>query len=123
MKKLISTFIALTMIITVAACAQQPTTAISTSDTLAAAERYLSELNYEQAIIEFDKILEVEPKNVDAYLGKAEAYIALGNTEAALSALREGYEQTGDERLKTRLDEMSEHDEAEPEDTALTMNQ
>lgn len=44
------------------------------------AERFLSEQNYEQAIVEFEKILEIEPMNVDAYLGLAEAYIGMGDT-------------------------------------------
>ena len=39
-----------------------------------AAEKYLLEEDYEQAIIALNKAIELEPKNVDNYLLLAEAY-------------------------------------------------
>ena len=75
------------------------------------AERYLSEQNYEQAIIEFEKILEIEPMNVEAYIGLAEAYIGKGDTEKALEILRNGLEQTGDARLQAKIDELTKPEE------------
>lgn len=70
------------------------------------AERYLSELNYEQAVIEFQLVLEVEPMNVDAYLGLANSYIGLGDTEKALEVLHQGLERTGDARMQAKIDEL-----------------
>ncbi|MBR5088200.1 MAG: tetratricopeptide repeat protein [Ruminiclostridium sp.] len=96
--------------VAVSGCSQSSTVA-GISDTLSIAERYLAELNYEQAIIEFDKVLNIDLNNVDAYLGKAEAYLALGNTEAAVSALRTGYDKTGDARIKSKLDELTAGEE------------
>ena len=84
------------------------------------AERYLSEQNYEQAIIEFEKILEIEPMNVDAYLGLAEAYIGKGDTEKALEILRKGLEQTGDTRLQARIDELTKPAESPSSSTSST---
>lgn len=84
----------ITLLTAVAACAQQPNTTISLSDTFADAERYLSEMNYEQALIEFDKILEVEPKNAEAYIGKAEAYIGLNKYDDAADILNECIDKT-----------------------------
>ncbi len=55
---------------------------------LGEAERYLSEMNYEQAVIEFKNILKIEPMNVDAYLELADAYIGMGDKEKALEVLR-----------------------------------
>ena len=81
-------------------------TAIRT--TLQLADRYLSEQNYEQAIIEFEKVLEIEPMNVDAYLGLAEAYMALGQTDKAVRILEEGIEKTDNDRLKDKLEEIRE---------------
>ncbi|MGN0670869.1 MAG: leucine-rich repeat domain-containing protein [Oscillospiraceae bacterium] len=75
------------------------------------AERFLSEQNYEQAIIEFEKILEIEPMNVDAYLGLADAYIGLGDTEKALEMLRKGFELTGDARIQARIEELTKVEE------------
>lgn len=59
------------------------------------AEKYLLEMNYEQAIIEFNKVLEVDPMNVSAYLGKAKALIATGRTNEAVSLLEAAYIKTG----------------------------
>ena len=104
--KILFTLLAAIMLLTLFSGCSEAHTAISISDTLSLAERYLSEMNYEQAIIEFDKILSVEPKNVDAYLGKEEAYIALEDTENAIKVLETGYEKTSDERIKSKLDEL-----------------
>ncbi len=71
------------------------------------AERYLNEQNYEQAIIEFQKVLEIEPMNVDAYLGIAEAYLAMGDESKALEWLNKGYEETGDERIAVLIEELT----------------
>lgn len=43
--------------------------------------KYLSEENYEQAIAAFDVAISIDPKNVGAYLGKADAYIGMANGE------------------------------------------
>ena len=76
--------------------------------TLQLADRYLSEQNYEQAIIEFEKVLEIEPMNVDAYLGLSEAYLALGETDKAVKILEEGIEKTGSDKLRDKLEEIRE---------------
>lgn len=61
--------------------------------------RYLEEQNYEQAIVEFDKAIAIDPMNADAYLGKAKAHEGMGDPEKALETLLTGYEKNGDERL------------------------
>lgn len=93
--------------------------------TLQLADRYLSEQNYEQAVIEFEKVLKIEPMNVDAYLGLAEAYMALGETDKAVKVLEEGIEKTGSDRLSDRLEEIRESEkpvttESEATDTKAT---
>lgn len=62
-------------------------------------QRYLEEQNYEQAIVEFDKAIAIDPMNADAYLGKAQAYEGMGDFEQALETLWAGCEQTGDEQI------------------------
>lgn len=69
--------------------------------------RYLAELNYEEAIVAYEAAIEIEPMSVEAYLGLAEAYIGKGDYEAAAEALQKGYELTGDEGLKQKLDEVN----------------
>lgn len=73
--------------------------------------RYLEEQNYEQAVLAFDKAIEIDPMNVEAYLGKAQAYAGMGDVSMAIQALEEGYERTGDERL---LEEMQRLDRLDP---------
>lgn len=75
------------------------------------AEHYLSDLNYERAVIKFQNILEIEPMNVEAYLGLAEAYVGMGKTNKAIKVLKEGYELTGDEQLQDMIDELERADE------------
>ena len=76
-------------------------------DILNTAERYLSEENYEQAIIEFDRAISIDPLNASAYIGKANAYVSAGDLDKAIQTLAEGYEATGSEEIKARLDELT----------------
>jgi hypothetical protein len=57
---------------------------------LALGERFLLELDYEQAIVQFLKVIEIEPMNERAYLGAAEAYMGLGQTAEAIAILERG---------------------------------
>ncbi len=63
-------------------------------------ERYLAEFDYESAILAYGKVLEIDPKNVEAYLGLARAQIALGDRAGAADTLSRGFALTGDARLK-----------------------
>lgn len=67
---------------------------------------YLTELSYEKAVLEFTEAIEIEPLNADAYLGLAEVYVGMGDTEKAAEVLEEGYGKTGDERLGDMLEEL-----------------
>lgn len=69
-------------------------------------QKYLAEMNYEEAVVTFNQAIEIDPRSADAYLGLADAYVGLGDEGAALETLEVGYEATGDERLKERVDEM-----------------
>lgn len=67
---------------------------------------YLTELSYEKAVLEFTEAIEIEPLNPDAYLGLAETYVGMGDTEKAVEVLKDGYGKTGDERLRDMLEEL-----------------
>lgn len=69
-------------------------------------QKYLSEMDYEEAVVAFNRAIEIDPRSADAYFGLADAYLGLGDDESALAELEAGYEVTGDERLKERIDEM-----------------
>ena len=68
--------------------------------------RYLSDGNYEEAIIAFTAAIEIDPKQPDAYMGASEAYMAMGDTEAAISILEEGFAETNSEEIRDKLDEI-----------------
>ncbi len=77
-------------------------------------QKYLSELNYEQAVAAFKEALSIEPNNeqareslVNAYLMWAEDKVANNDIEGAIAILTEAYELLADERIKDRLDELS----------------
>lgn len=70
--------------------------------------RYLSEGNYEEAVIAFTAAIEIDPKQAEAYEKLADAYLALGDTDAALRALRNGYAVTENARLQARINELTE---------------
>ena len=68
-------------------------------------QKYLEEMDYEQAKIAFEESIAIDPMNTEAYLGAARAYAGLEDYEGAVAILQKGYEQTGDESLKMQLDE------------------
>ncbi len=75
-------------------------------DVLDLGDRYMSELDYESAIREYKRAIEIDPRSEDAYLKLAEAYIALGDVDSAIKALEDGYAATNSERILARLNEL-----------------
>ncbi len=67
-------------------------------------QKYLEEMNYEEAVVAFETAIEIDPMSVDAYLGLVEVYIRTGDFDTALEYAKKGYEMTGDERLKEKID-------------------
>ncbi len=91
-------------------------------------DKYLSELQYEQAVAAYLEAIEIDPKNVDAYLGLADAYIAQGDYDKAIEVLEEAVDELdGDARdeVKDKLKEVKklkkqEQAEASGEDTVTS---
>ena len=80
-----------------------------------AAEKYLTELDYEQAIAEYTLALEIEPNAEEVlnglektYLAYADALADSGEYEKAIQILNEGYAQTGRESLQEKLTQIQE---------------
>ncbi len=69
--------------------------------------KYLSELNYEQAVACFEAIIEIDPKNIDAYKGIVDVYRQSGDDEAALAAAQRAYEATGEQAFRDLMDELT----------------
>ncbi|MCQ2521946.1 MAG: DUF6273 domain-containing protein [Lachnospiraceae bacterium] len=86
------------------------------------ANQYLDEMQYEMAIASYTKAIEIDPKNVEAYEGLANTYVAMADEaiiagdigaaieyyENAIVALDTGEAETGDKKLidlKTGVEE------------------
>lgn len=55
--------------------------------------RYLSEGNYEEAIIAFTAAIEIDPKQAQAYVGRGDAYVLSSETDDDLTAAQMDYEK------------------------------
>lgn len=51
-------------------------------------QKYLTELNYTEAVASFTEAIKLDPDNIQAYMGRAEAYMALGEYDKALADYR-----------------------------------
>jgi len=114
-KKLVFTAIAVIAVVLIAVLgtvASKSAGAKKLEEQLSLGEKYLSELNYEQAIACYLAAIEIDPKNADAYLGLADTYIAQGEYENAMEVLENALnELTGDaaEAVREKLEEMKGH--------------
>ena len=90
------------------------------TEMLSTAQKYLVEADYERAIAEFNKIIELDPTNAEAYLGLAEAYEKNGQRDKAIETLEKGYEATGDARIKSMLELLTGSEEAEETEAVTT---
>jgi len=86
-----------------ASCAAPAPTPPTASELLDLGERYLLDLDYEQAVAQFLAVIEIEPMNARAYIGAAEAYIALGRTDDAVAVLERGLDATDDVAIAEML--------------------
>lgn len=104
MKQFTCAFLTIILLLTLAACQKAPEIepvdeAIDWQTQYDLGVRYLSEENYEEAILAFEAAIEIDPKNADAYRKLAEAYEKTGDEDAALRTLETGAEATGDREL------------------------
>ena len=65
--------------------------------------RYLSEGNYEEAIIAFTAAIEIDPKRPEAYADLARAYVAVGKTEQAIFIMEQGAAAVGESEILDRV--------------------
>ncbi|MCD8107927.1 MAG: tetratricopeptide repeat protein [Oscillospiraceae bacterium] len=97
MKKLLSLILIITLTLTLFASCGKTEEALTAAELLDLGEKYLLDMDYEQAIVYFNKVIEVEPKNKSAYLGLAEAYVGAGDTDSAVEALQTALEAFSDD--------------------------
>ncbi len=91
MKRAISlVLVVITGILSVVGCGQKAPTWQEQYDL---GVRYLSEDNYEEAIIAFTAAIEIDPKRAPAYVGRGDAYVLSGETEENLVAAQADYKE------------------------------
>ena len=116
-KKLISVMavIAIALLVTLVIFVPKSAEAKRLEEQLSLGNKYLSELNYEQAIVAYSAVIEIDPKNVDAYLGLTDAYIAQGEYDKAIEVLEKAMDEVDSntaEIIKDKLEEVHKAREA-----------
>lgn len=85
------------------ASGQTPASAVtvlaSLSNTLSLGTKYLSELSYDSAILQYTAVIQEDPQNLEAYAGLYAAYAASGRMEEANDVLDAAQEAIGDDAL------------------------
>ena len=79
---LFSLLLLLAALAVLAACGSK---AVTAADKIELGRKYLSELNYTEAVASFTEAIKLDPDNIQAYMGRAEAYLALGEYDKALA--------------------------------------
>ena len=90
MKRVCSLLVIFSMIFCLAACEKSAEAQWQEQYDLGV--RYLSEGNYEEAIIAFTAAIEIDPKRPETFIGRGNAYIGSGETEENLAAALGDYE-------------------------------
>lgn len=75
------------------------------TDKMDLGRKYLTDLDYEQAIVSFEEAIKIEPKNAEAYLLLAEAYEKHGEVEKAKDVLKKAEENVETSREKKLIEE------------------
>ena len=93
MKRICSLLLTLALLLGLCACAQKAADTAAWQEQYDLGVKYLSEGNYEEAIIAFTAAIEIDPKNPLAYIGRGGAYVGSGETEENLAAALADYEK------------------------------
>ena len=78
-------------IIFLTACA---TGATDTAEKIELGQKYLTELNYTEAVAAFTEVIKMDPSNIEAYMGRAEAYKCLEQYDDAKADYTTAIEKT-----------------------------
>lgn len=83
------------------------------------AQKYLSEEDYEQAIVEFNKAIEKNPQLEYAYLGLSGVYVRMEEYDEAIGVLQNGYDETQIRSLRRKMDNIKKKSEDTEIETAV----
>ncbi|MCC8168403.1 MAG: carboxypeptidase regulatory-like domain-containing protein [Clostridiales bacterium] len=71
-------------------------------------DSYYNLSDYENALVYYEKALKALPEKEEVYIKMADTYEALGDTEAAVSILQQGYDTISSVRLELALNQITE---------------
>ena len=94
MRRLIAILLSFILLFSLTGCGQSPSAWQEQYDL---GVRYLNEGNYEEAVIAFSAAIGIDPKQPEAYIGMANAYMELGDYDKAAEAVAKGKVACGDE--------------------------
>ena len=105
MRRTISLLLALVLLLTLCCCGKK-NNGTTWQEQYDLGVRYLSEGNYEEAVIAFTAVIKIDSKRPEAYLGLSDAYTEQGDIANAVKVLERGQEQTGDQTIQERLEQL-----------------
>ena len=85
MKRTVSLLLALVLLLTLCGCGKKGSGA-AWQEQYDLGVRYLSDGNYEEAIIAFTAAIEIDPKRAEGYTGRGSAYLGKGSADEYLTA-------------------------------------
>ena len=98
-------------IISIIAIQATPANRVKTQ--LRLAQKYLNELNYEQAVLAYQEAISIDPKCEKAYLAIADIYIQTNEEDKAVAILEQAQANIQTDALSARLDEVRKQAAAE----------
>ena len=109
MRRIVSLLLTITLVLGLCACGQKAGATWQEQYDLGV--KYLSEGNYEEAIVAFTAAIEIDEKRPEGYLGLADTYTALGDLEKAVEVLELALEKIGaNDEIQEKMDEISRRD-------------
>lgn len=107
MKRILTILLAFGILLALPACGAASTPA-SWQEEYDLGVKYLEDGNYQEAVLSFTAAIEIEPNHPEAYLSLSDAYMGLGDTDAAKQALEDGLTACGEqEALREKLNALS----------------
>ena len=98
--------VVIVLILTLTACSKDDS--LSVRELLNLGNQFLLDQDYEQALAQFLRAIELDPVNPLGYIGAADAYAGLGRLDDAIDILLQGLEQLpNDSGLQAKLDELA----------------
>ena len=94
-QKIVQLFAALILALTLfTACTSKAAKAV---EKVELGQKYLTELNYTEAVASFTEAIGLDPENIPAYMGRAEAYVALKQYDDAKADYTTAIEKTAEQ--------------------------